>query len=185
MRLEAALQRDGLDEAYLRFSDQEIVTRMLALEEYRGARTIFCYVSTGREPDTRALIELALKAGKRVGVPLCTGKGLMEVREITGWDALRDGKYGIPEPKPECGLLPPAEIDLAIVPCVICSHDGLRLGHGGGYYDRYLARLRCPAVCFCREALVREEIPWEPHDRPVTMLITEKGVFCGKGRAAL
>lgn len=177
VRREVALCREALDESYLRVSDRDLFQMTAVLPEYRSASVLFCYVSVGREPDTRRLIKRALAEGKRVGVPLCTGKGRMEAREITGFEDLEAGAYGIPAPKASCPCLDPGEIQLAVLPCVTCSHMGARLGHGGGYYDRYLALLNCPAVCLCREALIREEIPLELHDRPVSAVITEKGVF--------
>lgn len=180
IRREVAVCREALDESYLRMSDRDLFAMVTVLAEYRAASVLFCYVSAGREPDTHRLIKHALAEGKRVGVPLCTGKGLMEVREITGFEDLEEGAYGIPAPKASCSPLSPAEIQLAIVPCVTCSHEGSRLGHGGGYYDRYLAALKCLAVCLCREALVREDIPLESHDRQVDAVVTEKGVFRGK-----
>lgn len=179
VRREAAMCQEALDESYLRMSDRDIFQMTAVLPEYRSASVLFCYVSVGREPDTRRLIKRALAEGKRVGVPLCTSKGRMEVREITGFEDLEAGAYGIPAPKASCPGLAPGEIQLAVIPCVTCSHMGTRLGHGGGYYDRYLAALECPTVCLCREALIREEIPLEPHDRPVDAVITEKGVFRG------
>lgn len=178
LRRQIAGCRDALEGSVLRLSDRDLFNMLSVLAEYRAAHIVFCYVSVGREPDTRRLIAHALEEGKRVCVPLCTGKGVMEAREIKRMDDLKeDGRYGIPEPKDGCPAVAPEDIGLALIPCVTCSHRGDRLGHGGGYYDRYLEKLRCPAVCLCREALTREDIPLEPHDRPVDAVVTEKGVF--------
>lgn len=177
LRREIAACQQALDDSYRRMSDRDIFAMASVLAEYRSAPALFCYVSVGKEADTRRLLDHALTEGKRVAVPLCTGDGVMEAREIQGIDDLVPGKYGLLEPKPDCPELDPGAISLAVVPCVTCSHTGARLGHGGGYYDRYLAGLRCPAICLCREALMREDIPEEPHDRRMDAVITEKGVF--------
>ena len=69
-------------ETYFQASDAEIARRVLAIPEWEAARTLFLYVSVRREPDTRALIEAALRDGKRVAVPRCLRRGAMEAREI-------------------------------------------------------------------------------------------------------
>ena len=54
---------------------------------------------------------------------------------------------------------------------------GQRLGHGGGYYDRFLSQYRGGTVLLCREQLIRQEIPVEPHDYPVPWVLTERGLY--------
>ena len=65
-----------------RKADQSIFEQVKELKEFQEAKTIFCYASMKNEVDTWQLIALALKQGKNVGVPLCIGKGIMEVRQI-------------------------------------------------------------------------------------------------------
>lgn len=86
------------------------------------------------------------------------------------------GKYGIMEPGAHAPVIQAEEINLAIVPCMSCSHDGRRLGYGGGYYDRYLGRTRAVKAVICRERIMRADIPVEPHDQMMDMVISEKGV---------
>ena len=72
----------------------------------------------------------------------------------------------------------PEQIDLAVIPCVTCSHTGERLGHGGGYYDRYFARSpEIFSVMICREEMICENIPRQPHDLIFPVVVTEAGVF--------
>ncbi len=67
-----------------------------------------------------------------------------------------------------------------VVPCAAGNERGERLGYGGGYYDRYLPRTRCPKMLLCRYQLVREDIPVEEHDVLMDYLVTEKGIIkCG------
>ena len=118
------------------------------------------------------------KAG--TDVPAAVGeRGRMEAYAITSTDDLEPGAYGILEPKAYCQRVLPEEIDLCVVPCLCVGSGGTRLGYGGGYYDRYLPRLRPDAVCaaLCRERLQGEEPPKEPHDRPVDLAVTEKQVI--------
>lgn len=162
-------------------ADGKIRDTLLALPEYENANMVFCYISTEGEADTLALIEDALSKGKRVCVPLCQSMGVMHAHEITGLHDLQSGKYDIPEPKPDCPLVPPEEIDLNIVPCVCTGPDGYRLGYGGGFYDRWLEKSDAPSVLICRESLITEEVPLEAHDQRTDILITDAGasVFSG------
>lgn len=166
-----------LDEEYRRMADQKIITFVTGLEEYRQARTIFCFVGRPEEIDTMPVIKDALRSGKRVGAPACVGKGIMEARRVNGPESLAPGAYGILEPGPGQELVLPGEIDFAVIPCLSCSHGGERLGYGGGYYDRYLSRARAVKAVICRELLMREDIPTEAHDQKMDIVISEVGVI--------
>lgn len=165
----------SLDKAYTKDADREIFYHVTGLPEYEKAKTMFCFVGTSEEIDTVPILENALGQGKRVGVPVCIAKGIMEVREIKSLQDLEPGKYGILEPKPGAPVIPREGIDLAIVPCMACGSDGRRLGYGGGYYDRYLESTRAVTAVICREQIIREDIPLEPHDRLADMVISETG----------
>lgn len=162
---------------YLRMAGREIAARLAACPEYRRARTVLGFVSMKTEADMLPFLRQTLDAGKRLAVPLCTAPGRMEARLISGMDDLHTGSYGILEPGPECPLLAPAEIDFAVVPCVACDRLGNRLGHGGGYYDRYLAEYAGSAALVCPEALLQPAIPVEPLDRPVGLVVTEREIY--------
>jgi len=167
----------ALPESYRTAADAAICARVMALPEYRTAGTVFCFVSTEREISTRAILTDALRAGKRVCVPLCTAPGLMEPRQIRSLEELRPGICGIPEPAADSRYVPADEVDFSVIPCLSCSRSGQRLGQGGGYYDRFLSAYRASAVLICRERLMREELPTEPHDRPVPWVVTEQALY--------
>lgn len=166
-----------LSDRYRRESDQAIAAHLTAMPEYQAAGTIFCFVGTPHEIDTRPILENALASGKRLYVPLCTGPGMMELRQITTLSQLSPGAYGIPEPPEDAPTVSVDETDFAILPCLTCNHLGHRLGQGQGYYDRFLAHYRSGAVLLCREKLIREEIPLEPHDYPIPWVLTERGLY--------
>ena len=90
---------------------------------------------------------------------------------------LEPGAMGISEPKRSCPVLRPEDVELAVVPCTTFDRAGNRLGQGGGYYDRILPRLRCPTVCICREKLLADAVPTEPHDLRCTLYLTENGLL--------
>ena len=158
-------------------SSAAICRHVLAMPEYRDAETVFCFVGRQHEIDTTPLLRQILADGKRLCVPLCVEKGIMELRQISAIEDLIPGSYGIQEPPADALTVSVDDVDLSIIPCLTCDHGGRRLGFGGGYYDRFLGVYRSAAVLVCRERLIREELPVEPHDMPVPWVITERGLY--------
>lgn len=170
------LERE-LSPEYKKSADKSITKRIIKLEEYKTAHSVFCFVGTDREIDTTPLLEQILADGKQLLVPLCTGPGVMELRQITALSQLEKGAYGILEPKRDTPVVDGTEVDFAVVPCVSCDRAGHRLGQGGGYYDRFFENCAIPAVLVCREALVQEQIPTEEHDVVFQKVVTEAAVY--------
>ncbi len=176
-RKEIRLRIKNLTPEYCLSSNASICRSILQLSEYQNAPCIFCYVSTGREIDTRPILEDAWASGKRTAVPRCISKGIMELFEIHSWSDLETGSYQIPEPEACCRPVKSSEIDFAVIPCLSCDRNRNRLGHGGGYYDRYLADAVFPCAAICREQLLLEQVCHEAHDRPMDMVITETAIY--------
>ncbi len=166
-----------LDPDYCRQADQRIRQLILNWECFQKAETVFCFVGTEREIHTKPLIQAALDQGKRVAVPRCISKGIMEARQIRSLKELAFGSYGIEEPGNACRVIKPETISLALVPCLTCSSDGRRLGYGGGFYDRFLRSVPGPWAVLCRGHLMEEEIPREAHDLLMDAVIREEGVL--------
>lgn len=78
-----------------------------------------------------------------------------------------------------CGWeeIPAGEIDFAIVPGVAFDRNLHRLGRGGGYYDRLLPRMHCPAVGAAFAWQILDEVPSEPWDRTVDAVVTPDGII--------
>lgn len=181
LRAKVADAVKNLSEDYCHEADAAICRHVINSPMYSKARTIFCYVGNAREIDTFPLLRAALADGKIVATPLCTGKGIMEARQIQGLGDLVSGKFDILAPKLECPVVKPEDFDLAIVPCSSGNAKGQRLGYGGGFYDRYLPKTDCPKILLCRSKLVEPEIPVEEHDLVMDYLATENGVvLCGE-----
>lgn len=177
LREQLRQRAERLDSAYCRRADASIRRAVLALPEYAAAAMVFCYVGTAREIQTDPLIARMMADGKTVAVPLCTGKGLMEGRQIRSLTELQPGRYGIPEPPQTAPVIAPEGMDLIIVPCLSADRTGHRLGYGGGFYDRYLPQTSCPAVLLCREQMMVPGIPVEAHDVQLDQVISEEGVY--------
>ena len=126
---------------------------------------------------TALLLKETLAAGKTLVLPRCAEGHALDLCVVTSMDELVPGMYGILEPKADCALVTPADIDFAVVPCLSFDRRGRRLGQGGGYYDRLLPQLACPTCLICRERLMSEAVPTEEHDRRCTLYVTERGVM--------
>ncbi len=175
----------ALQNRYLRMAGAAIGERLISLPEYQAAKTVLAFASIAAEPDMWPFLWRVPVDGKRLALPVCVGPGIMEFHAVTDLDTLTQGKYGIMEPPAECASLPPETIDFAVIPCVTCNRSGDRLGHGGGYYDRFLAVYTGPAAVVCPEALLREDIPVGPLDRPVPIVVTENAIYRRKKEKTL
>ncbi len=167
-------RKQQLSDNYKKQADKDIFQRLIDSNEYKNAKTLFCYVSMKNETDTWMFIRRALEDGKVVGVPICIGKGIMEVREIHSFSDLKEGAYGIMEPKDDCRTMDKNEFELGIIPCVSADRQRKRLGHGAGYYDRYLQGTDFFKIMICWEELLLDEVPVDTHDIVMDQLITEK-----------
>lgn len=141
----------------------------LALPQWQQADTVFCFVSTPAEPDTLPLLQQALAQGKRLLVPRVLPGGGMEAVHLPDLQALRPGAYGILEPDAQrlpTGL-PAAALPanaLAVIPCLAADRNGVRLGRGGGYYDRFLAGYTGRRLLWCPQALLFDSLPADTWD---------------------
>lgn len=118
-----------------------ICRRLYEYPALAAAERVMLYAAVGTEPDLTELAGLLSADGKRLYYPVCGREGLMYAAAPDSLDAWRTGKYGIAEPDPEHStLISPETLDAVIVPCVAFDTAHRRLGHGGGYYDRFLPR---------------------------------------------
>jgi 5-formyltetrahydrofolate cyclo-ligase len=168
---------------------QAICRRFLAMPECAAAEIVMLYIGLPNEVETHWLLPDPTRKGRRVVVPFCVGDEL-ELFLLASLDELAPGTLGILEPRPELRALPgrrvePDRIDLVMVPGVAFDRRGGRLGHGKGFYDRFLPRLRADALAVgaAFECQLFPEIPMLPHDVYMDRVITEQDIYPGRGRA--
>ena len=96
-----------------------------------------------------------------------------------GSDAWTKGAFGIHEPVLELGrAIPPEDLDLVVSPCSSFDESGMRLGMGGGYYDRYLPKCtKADVMLVAYECQGCKAVPAEPWDVPVPCIVTEARVL--------
>ena len=151
-------------------ASEKIVHQLTELPSWREAKSVFLYWSLPSEPDTASLREAAVREGKKIFLPRCEKGGQMEAVPWTPDTPMESGAYGIPVPQGSPWQGTP---DLVVVPCVSATADGVRLGHGAGYYDRYLAEHAAPAVCLCFRALLADALPQDEQDIRIPIVLTD------------
>jgi 5-formyltetrahydrofolate cyclo-ligase len=136
-------------------------------------------MSTPEEIDTGAIIQAAWLQKKRTAVPKADpARKTMDFREIQSLDQVKPMFAGIREPVEEGTFsVVPGDIDLLIVPGLVFSENGYRIGFGGGYYDRYLDRFQNSTAALALECQMKQELPTERFDRPVNVIVTEERVI--------
>ena len=166
--------RRTLDQAAL---GSAMAEHLFAAPVWQNARTVFCFVPLRDEPDTMPVLCRALAEHRRLAVPRVTGEGTMELVALAGLEDLRPRAYGILEPDGGTVLTSLGPDALALIPCLAADRNGVRLGRGGGYYDRFLGQYKGEKRLLCPEALLFDALPADPWDvifRPDEIL-TEKG----------
>jgi len=152
---------------------------LLTLPEAEMAGTVAAYVSIGSEPGTHSLLFALWKRGTYVLVPKLLPDGDLDWASYEGPDSLRPGPRGLLEPvEPPRGPAAVRGADLIIVPALaVSASTGIRLGRGGGSYDRVLSRVDpgILTIAAIYDAELRDAVPAEPHDRPVRAAVTPAG----------
>ncbi|MDT8715222.1 5-formyltetrahydrofolate cyclo-ligase [Clostridium sp. 19966] len=168
--------RADMDKDVKKIKDEKIYSSLIGSQHFNEAKCIFAFVSFQNEVNTHKFIDYALKQGKTLAVPLVISKerGMAAV-VIDSLKELRPNKMGILEPENYEGkILNPNEIDLMIVPGLAFEKSGGRIGYGGGFYDRYIPKLKKDAVKIgvAYDFQILDSIPMYEHDMKVDYVIT-------------
>jgi 5-formyltetrahydrofolate cyclo-ligase len=154
-------------------ASSEATERLIAEREFTDARSVMIFLPMPGEISALDIARAAWSAGKRVAVPKIRAPGVMDAVVISSLDqGLAPGPMDILEPVGN-DVLAASELDLIVAPAMAYDRRGNRLGRGGGYYDRFISQSKGSLVCgliFDRQLL--DELPVEPHDQPVDMLVT-------------
>jgi 5-formyltetrahydrofolate cyclo-ligase len=142
--------------------------------EVLGARTIALYVARFPEPDTGPLLDWLRAAGTEVLLPVLYDDNDLGWGAAASSEELVTGRLGLSQPPVDLGPAAIARADLVICPALAVDRYGVRLGRGGGSYDRALARLPSgtPAWAAVYDSEVLDVLPADPHDRAVQAALT-------------
>lgn len=153
-----------------------ICDALSGLEEFCKAHKPFIFLGTDTEPDTEEIVGLALMMERSVSVPRVHGRD-MDAVIITPYTNFKRNRWDILEPS---GGRKTDDIDVAVIPLV--AFDGLkRVGHGGGYYDRFLSEHDCVKIGIAFDCQRVENLEDENFDIPLDILVTEKRIITPNG----
>lgn len=168
-----ALTSDVLDEAA-----DALAAR--GLQACAGSDCVALYLSFGAEPPTWELADALRRAGTDVLTPVVEAARVLEWVRYEGRDGLLTNDFGIPEPTGvRLGPAALARADVVLVPGLAVDGAGHRLGRGGGFYDRALARVGTDQrrLIVLHDHEVLDTVPHEPHDQPVHGALTPARVL--------
>lgn len=174
-------RREALGEEERRAFSERILRRVRRLADYRRAGVVLAYSGFGSELQTGDFLRSVLEDGKLLVLPrIERATRTLNLHAVRDLDAdLEPGVWGIREPREDLPTAGLPEVDFVLVPGVAFDRRGGRLGHGAGFYDRLLGSSagRPKLVAGAYEAQMVEEVPTEPHDVLVDLVITEKGAY--------
>jgi len=159
-----------------------IQRNVLATDSYKKATRVGIYLAMQHVAEVRTslLVEDALKQGKKVFIPRVLDKdtmGLYRALSVEDVAAFEVSKWNIPEPPTDREEAMTEGLDLLIVPGVAFDTQGRRMGHGRGYYDRYISRLKCPAyIALALHEQMVPQVPVGEFDLKMDVVITPDGM---------
>lgn len=161
-----------LDAASLETMSGSICRRMADLVRKRDFRRVAVFAARPGEVDLLPLLEMMPE--REWHFPLVCGERKLSFHRVRHPGEFVTGCWDIREPGPGCPVRDAGTMDLIILPGAAFTRDGKRLGYGGGFYDTLLAGpaagIPLAGVCFPCQLL--DDLPTEPHDRRVDMVIT-------------
>ncbi len=160
-------------------------SRLTALEVFQHASVVMLYMPLASEVDLTPVAIRCFQTGKTVCVPLVDWKRRdMEPVEVTSFDdhVMEVDEHGLRMPRGGAPI-PPNLLDLVVVPGLAFDAHGHRLGRGGGYYDRFLGRLRRTAatVGLGFDVQITDEVPVNDGDVSVDIVVTDRRVTHARG----
>ena len=154
----------------------ELKNKLFSLEEFKKAKCVMFYVSKHYEVNTHEMIDEAIAMGKKIVVPITFKEEKMlrpsELKDRK--NELIEGHFGVHQPhERHIRPVPIEEIDLMVIPGIAFDKCGHRLGHGGGYYDRFLEKTppQVFTVGLAFNFQVVDELPRHDKDIPVDKVL--------------
>lgn len=175
LRKEMLIKLKKLEPETRRQKTDRIISRLLADSVYQEAHSIGITLANFPEIDTLPIIQHAWESGKQISAPKCIPSSRkMDFYAFDRFDQLETVYMNLKEPNRDMTrYMPPDEIDLLIVPGMIFTRTGYRIGFGGGYYDRFLADFSHRTASLAFDCQIFANLPVEAHDIPVQMIYTD------------
>jgi 5-formyltetrahydrofolate cyclo-ligase len=163
-------RKRAMTEAEIQAKSERLGQLLRQSEAYRQAKTIYGYLPYNQEVRTVAMLEQAIRDGKRIAVPKCYGDE-MRFLWMEDLSKVEKGYAGIPEPIAD-GPVADDPTALVLMPGLAFDGDGRRIGYDGGFYDRFLAaEPNHPTLALCYDFQMLPKLDTEEFDIPVDTVI--------------
>ena len=176
LRKQLLAQRKAVNGAEKAALDAALCARIAEAEFFRTADLILGFMPIRGEPDLTPLFEVAFAAGKQVALPRCEGNEMRFLSFAPETVCVPD-RFGILTPPTDAPAAICTARTLCLLPGLAATRDGIRLGYGGGFYDRFLADFRGHTLFALYHRLLCEALPKEHFDIPAEVILTEKEIF--------
>lgn len=176
-RTEARARRDSRSYLVRLSLDDALCQHILSSSYYLEADMVFCYMPVQGEIDVLSVARDAMERGIPVCFPKTTPYGVMTFHKVKDLFELSLGAFGISEPSQDAPCMTPTSKTLILVPGLAFDRLGYRIGHGGGYYDRYLSTYSGVSMGISYEEDLQTKVPHGGHDIAVAYLATDKGIL--------
>jgi len=184
LRAEARARRLAIPREQRDADAERLANALLRLPEFTRARLVLAYGANCEEIDPALAVSRLRDLGLRVAYPRVASKDVLDLHEVDDPDDLVLGAFSIREPRPDAPRVDASDVDAVLVPGVAFDRRGHRLGYGGGFYDRFLGALpKGPLrIGLAFDEQLFDEVPAEPHDEPVDVVVTPSVVVYARGR---
>jgi 5-formyltetrahydrofolate cyclo-ligase len=164
-------RRDTTSYDFIKLASKKIQDRLKQVDVFKKAKKIACYYPIGSEVLTQDIMQEILGNGIEVFLPKVVGDNL-SFRKIDGLKDLEKGTFGIMEPKENCQEV--KEMDVVLVPAIGITKNGIRLGYGYGYYDRFLSTSNAKTITLTYSKQLVKSIPFSEKDVKIDWIVTEE-----------
>ena len=163
-------KRDSTSYDLIQIHSEKIYSRLKKIQSFSNANSIGCYYSIGSEVQTKPIILDLLNQKKHVSLPK-TVNDIIIFRTIKDFNKLEKGNFGILEPKDDWSE--EKSFDVILVPAIGLTKEGVRLGYGHGYYDKFLADKSVTKIALTYNKQIVKSIPSSDHDIKMDWIISE------------
>jgi 5-formyltetrahydrofolate cyclo-ligase len=166
--------RDELSLDFIKIASSRIRDNLRKIDFYRHAEIVGAYYSIGSEVQTHDLLQEFFNQGKEIALPRVDKNDLV-FKKISSFSDLELGNFSIMEPKEKCETV--RNLDVVLVPAIVLTVEGYRLGYGFGFYDRYLKNRELKKIGLSYAKQVLKTFPHDDYDVRMDCIVTEDKVI--------
>ncbi len=167
LRNAVKLKRNALIKSEVDALSLNVTNNLFSLDFIHEKSSFFIYNSIKNEVDTSCIISRLKGLEKKLSYPLTVGDDMLAVAPTSNEWIL--GDFGIKIPKHYTVI---NDIDVAVIPLLLCDNNKNRVGYGKGYYDRFLSNKNCIKIGLCYDFQVVENLTPNKWDVPLDYIIT-------------